>query len=501
MTTRSPVLFLLALTSLAAACAVDAPDPEAPPSESASPAAAHPSPVDPPVQTVTSVGPRLPTPAAGGPRTAFVHLFEWAWDDVARECETFLGPHGYAAVQVSPPQEHAQLASHPWYERYQPVSYRIESRGGSRAAFASMVARCKKSGVDIYVDAVLNHMSFVESGVGTAGTAFTRRGYPGLYGVSDFHTCGRAIQDWGSREEIQTCELATCPDLDTGKDHVRATLAAYLQDLVDLGVSGIRVDAAKHVSTTDLGDILGRVKGPLYVYQEVIDNDGQGAITAPEYAPLGDVTEFRYGADLSRVFRTGKLAWLETFGVGWGFLASDVGIAFVDNHDNQRGHGSGDPLTFRERPLYELALQFMLAWPYGYPQIMSSYEFIGPNDGPPAGPALTTSGSCSAGRVCEHRWPSVAGMVGFRNATAGAFHVDDWWSDGDRRIAFSRGALGFVAINATATTMTEVLRTSMAPGSYGEVATGATVVVRADRTIVTEVPPMRAVAIHAGTKR
>ena len=30
----------------------------------------------------------------------FVHLFEWKWTDVARECEQFLAPAGYCAVQV-----------------------------------------------------------------------------------------------------------------------------------------------------------------------------------------------------------------------------------------------------------------------------------------------------------------------------------------------------------------------------------------------------------------
>jgi len=29
-----------------------------------------------------------------------VHLFEWKWDDIAKECENFLGPKGYAGVQV-----------------------------------------------------------------------------------------------------------------------------------------------------------------------------------------------------------------------------------------------------------------------------------------------------------------------------------------------------------------------------------------------------------------
>ena len=34
-------------------------------------------------------------------RNAMVHLFEWKWDDIAAECERFLGPKGYGGVQVS----------------------------------------------------------------------------------------------------------------------------------------------------------------------------------------------------------------------------------------------------------------------------------------------------------------------------------------------------------------------------------------------------------------
>lgn len=33
-------------------------------------------------------------------RSAIVHLFEWKWNDIANECETFLAPKGYAGVQV-----------------------------------------------------------------------------------------------------------------------------------------------------------------------------------------------------------------------------------------------------------------------------------------------------------------------------------------------------------------------------------------------------------------
>src|SRR5262245_29802328 len=81
--------------------------------------------------------------------TVFVHLFEWPWNDIAQECEDFLGPKGYFAVQVSPPNEHRLLLGRPWYERYQPVSYQLTSRSGTRQEFIQMIQRCHQAGVQI----------------------------------------------------------------------------------------------------------------------------------------------------------------------------------------------------------------------------------------------------------------------------------------------------------------------------------------------------------------
>ena len=47
-------------------------------------------------------------PQCQGNRHVTVHLFEWSWTDIANECESYLGPKGFCAVQVSPPMEHIQ---------------------------------------------------------------------------------------------------------------------------------------------------------------------------------------------------------------------------------------------------------------------------------------------------------------------------------------------------------------------------------------------------------
>ena len=58
-------------------------------------------------------------------------------------------------------------------------------------------------------------------------------------------------------------------------------------------------------------------------------------------------------------------------------MPADKAIVFVDNHDLQRGHaGDEGTLSHKNGALYELANVFMLAWPYGYPMLMSSYALM-----------------------------------------------------------------------------------------------------------------------------
>lgn len=441
--------------------------------------------------------------------TTFVHLFEWNWEDIAQECENFLGPKGFAAIQVSPPNEHIQ--GNQWWTRYQPVSYQLNSRGGSRSQFINMVNRCKAVGVDIYVDALVNHMA-AGSGIGTAGSSFGNKSYPN-YSSQDFHsTC--AISDYTNRWEVQNCELVGLADLNTGSDYVQQTLANYLNDLQSIGVAGFRFDASKHMAVEDIQGLLSKVNGTPLVFQEVIDQGGE-AITASEYLSTGLVTEFKYTTKLGDTFRNGSLAWLKNFGEGWGFMPSSSAVVFVDNHDNQRGHGGGgNVITFEDGRLYDLANVFMLAYPYGYPKIMSSYDYHGDTDAGGPNVSVHNNGNlnCFAGQwKCEHRWSYIAGGVAFRNNTSDNWSTTNWWDNGHNQIAFGRGSSGFVAINKENNSLNTTLTTQMSEGVYcnvlkGELSadglscTGETITVNGNGTINADVNSWDAFAIHQGAK-
>jgi alpha-amylase len=490
--------------------------------------------------------------------TVFVHLFEWPWNDIAQECEEFLGPKGYFAVQISPPNEHRLLLGRPWYERYQPVSYQLASRSGTRQQFIQMVQRCHQAGVQIYADAVINHMAscrpicdagqpqFGNRGVGGSTYTLGQYQFDNLFDEEDrnrvpgalnafhpehFHHGCNQVSDWNNPWQVQNCELERLADLATEREDVQNTIANYLVTLLALGVDGLRIDAAKHFTPADLHAILTKAATAANVRIEGTDINPNGARTvlvfqeiigSPPDPPAayanGKVLEFDYGRKLAEKFLGGSLGPLNgpvPFGEGWQLQSSLVSIAFIDNHDNQRGHGGGGQTIKDVRNnlnTYTLANIFMLAWPYGYPNVMSSYrfgngerwlhdqhaeqditsvasmpvqdDFLGPPHSGVHKSVLqaddyTTAGDWTTRRIwineggtqrntcfddgskwmCEHRWRPIANMVGFRNAVNTNWEpVAHWWSNGHRQIAFGRGALGFVLINAEPGTN---------PGSFG----------------------------------
>lgn len=441
-------------------------------------------------------------PAASAPAApptgpvAFVQLFEWDWNDVADECENVLGPAGYTAVQVSPPNEH--ITGPAWWTRYQPVSYRIESRNGTREEFAAMVARCDATGVGIYADAVINHMAGFPEGTGVAGSAFAEYDYPAVpYTIDDFHRCGRndedRIENYQDLWEAQTCQLGTLDDLDTGKPEVQAKIAGYLDDLLGLGVAGFRIDAAKHIHHDELHQILQQVAGDPFIYQEVIDRGGE-AINAAHYLRDGHVTEFKYAALILDAFERGNLETLTDFWTQPGWLPSDQAIVFVDNHDIQRGHAFGDEVVnYKDGALYDLAVAFMLAHPYGYPLVMSSYAFEDDQQGPPSSSPLATGG-CDGAWICEHRRDVQTSMIGFRAATAGA-DLTHWQVMDGAVVSFGRGDVGHIVINIGDEPRTISVPTDLAAGDYRDVVRGTSVTVGENGTLDTQLSPRSFVAI------
>ncbi|MEW2551571.1 carbohydrate-binding module family 20 domain-containing protein [Streptomyces zhihengii] len=430
--------------------------------------------------------------APPGDKDVTAVMFEWKFDSVAKACTDSLGPAGYGFVQVSPPQEHIQGAQ--WWTSYQPVSYRIAGRLGDRTQFKNMVDTCHAAGVKVVADSVINHMS-AGSGTGTGGSSYTKYNYPGIYSAPDFDNCTTQIgNNYGDRGNVQNCELVGLADLDTGEDYVRGKIAGYLNDLLSLGVDGFRIDAAKHMAAADLSNIKSRLTNPnVYWKHEAIYGAGE-AVSPSEYLGSGDVQEFRYGRSLKQVFQNENLAHLKNFGEGWGFMPSGQSNVFVANHDTERG---GDTMTYKNGSAYTLAHVFMLAWPYGNPDVHSGYEFSDHDAGPPNGGQVN---ACySDGWKCQHAWREISSMVAFRNTARGQA-VTNWWDNGGDQIAFGRGDKAYVAINHEGSSLSRTFQTSLPSGTYCDVQSGNAVTVNGSGQFTATLGAGTAVALHVNAR-
>lgn len=460
--------------------------------------------------------PSAPSPAAPD---VGVQLFQRPWTAIAEDCETTIGPAGFAWVLTSPPQEH--LTGDQWWTSYQPVSYALTSRLGTEAEFADMVSRCAAAGVDVIADAVVNHMAGVESGVGTGGTAFTHYTYPGLYRDADFHHCGLTedddIGDYSSREQVQTCELVNLADLDTGSASVRATIVSYLGHLLDLGVAGFRIDAAKHMSADDVEAIVGALPSDTVIMSEVIRGSASEPIQPEEYLDAGSVFEFQYARDLGPGVRAGVIGDPQLGAERPFHVPSQKAIVFVDNHDSERGEAS---VTYRDGGLYLIANALMLADDFGTPVVYSGYAFsdrdAGPaTDGSGAAVAWTCAGVtgprdayADGDGVCTEGWTAIAGLLELRRWAGDAPRLPGV-DDGDV-YGFERDGRALLLVNPSGEDAAAVVPTGLPDGEYCDVVaagasagrdcTGGTVTVTGGSASAT-VAARGAVAIHLGARR
>ena len=227
-------------------------------------------------------------------------MFGWPHADVEAECEA-LGKMGWMGVKVFPAMESVTSYEwpqsgelNPWYWYYQPVSYNLHGRGGTRDELRSMIETCRSHGVRVYADAVINHMSgggndLLNHRNGSSSWCTHWSGkdsqdksyysthtwvyeynentgdipaleYPSAaYNNQDFH-CERSLSSWNDPFQLNNGWLSGLADLDTESDYVRERIAAYLTDMISIGFSGYRIDAAKHIEPDSLAAILGKFK-------------------------------------------------------------------------------------------------------------------------------------------------------------------------------------------------------------------------------------------------
>ncbi|RIY21505.1 glycosidase [Bifidobacteriaceae bacterium VN002] len=404
-----------------------------------------------------------------------VTAFQQNWKSIAKECKKTYGPEGVKYIQVSPPQDH--IKGDQWWTSYQPVSYKLNSKLGTEDEFKKMITTCKASGVGIIADAVINHTTGFanKDTVGVGGSKYdaANQSFPDAgYTKDDFHKSTENISTYRKAEIVWTHRLVGLLDLDTSNPHVQKTLGEYFAHMLKLGVAGFRVDAAKHMSPQDVkcikdaaAEAAGTTPDKIWWMQETIGFPEQDPRIQPnQYLQTGEVNEFEYSYRLRNYFY-GSIENLKH--ITDKLIPSKKAAIFVTNWDTERDNASR-VLTYKDGKKYELANAFMLAYPYGTPNVFSGYEFTKRDEGAP-GATQTSIPDVSCAKdskwQCTQRLTSIRGMIGFYNAVRGT-KVTNWQDDDDNNVAFSRGNKGFLAINNTEKPQKVSYKTDLPDGEY-----------------------------------
>lgn len=383
-----------------------------------------------------------------------LHAFNWRYDEVAAQAEA-ISARGYRMVLVSPPLKSEGSA---WWARYQPQDYRvIDNPLGNTESFRAMAQRLAAVGVRLHADIVVNHMAN-ESGLRSdlnypgqrvldryaADPAYFQR--QRLFGDLSQNLLSplafreaRCINDYNNVFQVQNWRLCGgggdtgLPDLNDS-DAVVSQQRLYLEALKQLGVSGFRIDATKHMTGKQIARIFTpEIVANTFVYGEVITGSGLGD---PEYQlyllPYLDSSghaayDFTMHASLRRAFAFGgNLAELANPLERGQALPDQRAVTFTVTHDMPNNSGFRGQLL---DPVDEtLAYAYILGRNQGTPMLYSDHNESGD------------------GRwVDAWRRADLAAMVSFHNQMQG----EDlrMLAQGACFVMFRRGVRGLVGIN------------------------------------------------------
>uniref|UniRef100_A0A7S4QJC5 alpha-amylase n=1 Tax=Alexandrium monilatum TaxID=311494 RepID=A0A7S4QJC5_9DINO len=472
-----------------------------------------------------------------------VKLWEWNYADVAQECVEFLGPNGFDAVQLSPIVEH--VVGHQWWTKYQPVSYGLNTRSGTKEELQHMVATCRAAGVEIVVDVILNHMAAAckearysvlgnkpeTPCTGWNGTRFGNRRTAGARGWDKaepamFHhkednelkNCmvGPSTGWLCGSPSLGDCSCCQCDmygglaDWKTEAAVVRQMHTRHLQELFDMGITMLRVDAAIYSEVDDLAAMFNQFPWD-FIFQEWWGEfpDARRTNLVGHYRDVAYRWKVVNAMANLHISEYHKL--LDIKGGVHG-IPQEHAMYPLLYHDGRSTDAAADIATFKNGLEYHQQQRFLLAWPVGVSiGIWGGFSWKSLEDGPPGCerpdkhckprsvydeqgrvqcmPTPTQSPlprelARSRSWVCEHRWAGVAGLVHFRKACRGLPISRMWKADqadvGKGHLAFRLGGKCFAALvrgrrahsswHSIGNWSLAGLETGLAPGRYCDLA-------------------------------
>ena len=252
-----------------------------------------------------------------------LHCFNWKYSDIEAELPA-IAEAGFTSVQTSPAQP--SVKSGTWYWLYQPLGFYVGTNDlGSKDDLEDLCDEAEKYNINVIVDVVANHLAGDHSNIQSD-----------LKDGQYWHTYG-GVSSWADRYQVTHGEIGM-PDLNSEHPYVYQTVSNYIDELQDLGVDGIRWDAAKHIGLPSEGcNFWPEVTDQgLYHYGEILvgpdDRTSGNEGLMKEYTNYMTVTDSNYGKTLRDAFASGTVP--TAYG-NWSArgISNDKLIYWSESHD------------------------------------------------------------------------------------------------------------------------------------------------------------------------
>ncbi|WP_051198000.1 starch-binding protein [Butyrivibrio sp. MB2005] len=183
---------------------------------------------------------------------AILHVFCWNFDTIIEHMDE-IADAGFTAIQTSPINK--VIDTHPaltltgdgqWYYHYQPTDWTIGNyQLGDREGFKALCDAADEYGIGVIVDILPNHTTPTTSQI-SQDMIDAVGGLDNLY-----HKGKNSSMNYSNRLSVTYDDMGGLPDVDTENDDFQEYFYAYLQDCINCGADGFRIDTAKHIALPD----------------------------------------------------------------------------------------------------------------------------------------------------------------------------------------------------------------------------------------------------------
>ena len=247
-----------------------------------------------------------------------LHCFSWNIDNIISYLPQ-IAEAGFSSIQTSPLQPQLDYYQNgnwkdQWWKLYQPMGFTVADDNqnvlGSKDDLKRLCEEADKYGINVIVDAVLNHLG---GGNSEQLNSNVKNYEPEIYNQNLIHT-GVGFVDDSSAYKVIKGYQGGFPDIQTENQIVQDAALDMLKEYVDLGVDGFRFDAAKHIETpsdteelrSDYWDYVldntslyaeEKYNKDIYYYGEILNTPGNSR-SFSWYTDLFSITDNRTGNNI-----------------------------------------------------------------------------------------------------------------------------------------------------------------------------------------------------------